>query len=75
MRRFGGLPIPFHKGTLLLSSPRLAVLNASFASLAFVKYRGAQIALWLKGRQCSLVLDIGEDVDMQCTYVLGYTKR
>ena len=55
--------------------PRLAVLNASFASLAFVKYRGAQIALWLEGRQCSLVLDIGEDVDMQCTYVLGYTKR
>ena len=68
---------------------RLAVLNASFASLAFVKYRGAQIALWLEGRQCSLVLDIGEDVDMQCslvldigedvdmqcTYVLGYTKR
>ena len=53
---------------------RLAVLNASFASLAFVKYRGAQIALWLKGRQCSLVLDIGEDVDMQCSYVLGYAK-
>ena len=73
MWSFGGLSIPFHKGTLLISSPRLAVLNAralficeaselqhplttrhapanfaqlavinsSFASLAFVKYRGA----------------------------------
>ena len=36
---------------------RLAVLNASFASLAFVKYRGAQIALWEGDRQCSLVLE------------------
>ena len=51
---------------------QLAVLNASFASLAFVKCRGAQIALWLEGRQCSLVLDIGEDVDMQCSF-FNYT--
>ena len=49
---------------------RLAVLNASFASLAFVKYRGAQIALWLEGSYCSLVLDIGEDIDMQCSLVV-----
>ena len=35
---------------------QLAVLNSSFASLAFVKYRGAQIALWERDRQCSLVL-------------------
>ena len=39
---------------------------------AFVKCRGAQIALWLEGRQCSLVLDIGEDVDMQCSF-FNYT--
>jgi len=81
MRHLRTLPIPFPQGTLPLSSPRLAVLNAgvvlicgasehclspppwhapanfarltvlnaSFASLAFVKYRGAQIALWLEG--------------------------
>ena len=89
MRRLGTLSIPFPQGTLPLSSPRLAVLNAgvvlicgasehclspppwhapanfarlavlnaSFASLAFVKYRGAQIALWEGDRQCSLVLE------------------
>ena len=67
MRSFGGLEPPNHAPAKFA---RLAVLNASFASLAFVKYRGAQIALWLKGRQCSLVLDIGEDVDMQCTLVV-----
>ena len=72
MRRFGGLE-PFNYAPAKLGW--LAVLNSIFASLAFVKYLGAQITLWLKGRQCSLVLDIGEDVDMQCTYVLGYTKR
>ena len=42
---FGVLAIPYPQGTLPLTSPRLAVLNASFASLAFVKYRGAQITL------------------------------
>ena len=53
---------------------RLAVLNASFASLAFVKYRGAQIALWLEGRQCSLVLDIGENIDMKCSLVVEWEQ-
>ena len=45
MRRFGAQAPLSPQGTLPLSSPRLAVLNESFASLAFVKYRGAQIAL------------------------------
>ena len=54
---FGALAIPYPQGTLPLSSPRLAVLNAIFASLAFVKYRGAQIALGLGDRQCSLAIE------------------
>ena len=67
MRSFGGLG-PFNYAPAKLGW--LAVLNASFASLAFVKYRGAQIALWLEGSYCSLVLDIGEDIDMQCSLVV-----
>ena len=67
MRSFGGLE-PFNYAPAKLGW--LAVLNASFASLAFVKYRGAQIALWLEGSYCSLVLDIGEDIDMQCSLVV-----
>ena len=47
-------PPPWHASA---NFARLAVLNASFASLAFVKYRGAQIALWRGDRQCSLVLE------------------
>ena len=54
---FGALATLQPQGTLPLSSPRLAVLNASFASLAFVKYRGTQIALWEGDRQCSLILE------------------
>lgn len=53
---FGALATLQPQGTLPLTSPQLTVLNASFASLAFVKYRGAQIALWEGDRQCSLVL-------------------
>ena len=57
MRRFGALSVPSPSRHAPANFAQLTVLNASFASLAFVKYRGAQIALWGGDRQCSLVLE------------------
>ena len=48
---------PLSSRHALANLAQLAVLNAIFASLAFVKYRGAQITLGLGDRQCSLAIE------------------